>query len=60
MAKKEAPAPEGERNSSNSIFWRTFLMLMVLIVVSVLGGLQTYWTLMKSRSRGAFPSRSSR
>ena len=41
MAKKEAPAPEGERNSSNSIFWRTFLMLMVLIVVSVLGGLQT-------------------
>ena len=44
MAKKEAPAPEGERNSSNSIFWRTFLMLMVLIVVSVLGGLQTYWT----------------
>lgn len=28
----------------SSFFWRTFLMLILLITLSVLGGLQTYWT----------------
>ncbi|MCG5030847.1 ATP-binding protein [Mesosutterella sp. OilRF-GAM-744-9] len=28
----------------SSMFWRTFTMLMLLITLSVLGGLQTYWT----------------
>lgn len=38
------PAAEAPAYKGSSFFWRTFAMLILLITISVLGGLQTYWT----------------
>ena len=39
-----SPQPQKPANpQSTTLFWRTFLMLVLLIWASVLGGLQAYW-----------------